>query len=46
MLSKFFRMTDKMRIIHAGYDMYHNSIDIATYAGLSCGLIAAWQRKG
>jgi hypothetical protein len=25
--------TDKMRIIYAEYNMYHNSIDIATYAG-------------
>jgi hypothetical protein len=34
MLSIFFReRTDKMRIIYAEYNMYHNSIDIATYAG-------------
>jgi hypothetical protein len=30
-----------MRIIHAEYNMYHNSIDIATYAGyvlrIDCG---------
>jgi hypothetical protein len=41
MLSIFFRRTDKMRIIHAEYNMYHNSIDIATYAGyvlrIDCG---------
>jgi hypothetical protein len=33
MLSIFFERTDKMRIIYAEYNMYHNSIDIATYAG-------------
>lgn len=31
----------KMRIIHAEYNMYHNSIDITTYAGyilrIDCG---------
>jgi hypothetical protein len=42
MLSIFFREgTDKMRIIYAEYNMYHNSIDIATYAGyilrIDCG---------
>lgn len=33
--------TDKMRIIYAKYNMYHNSIDIATFAGyilrIDCG---------
>jgi hypothetical protein len=34
MLSIFFtERTDKMRIIYAEYNMYHNSIDITTYAG-------------
>jgi hypothetical protein len=34
MLSIFLmERTDKMRIIYAEYNMYHNSIDIATYAG-------------
>lgn len=25
--------TDKMRFVHAEYNMYHNSIDINTYEG-------------
>lgn len=33
--------TNKMRIIYAEYNMYHNSIDIATFAGyilrIDCG---------
>jgi hypothetical protein len=34
MLSIFFtERTGKLRIIYAEYNMYHNSIDIATYAG-------------
>jgi hypothetical protein len=33
MLLIFFERTDKMKIIFAEYNMYHNSIDIATYAG-------------
>jgi hypothetical protein len=42
MLSIFLmERTDKMRIIYAEYNMYHNSIDIATYAGyvlrIDCG---------
>jgi hypothetical protein len=42
MLSIFFtERTDKMRIIYAEYNMYHNGIDIATYAGyvlrIDCG---------
>jgi hypothetical protein len=42
MLSIFFtERTDQMRIIYAEYNMYHNSIDIATYAGyilrIDCG---------
>jgi hypothetical protein len=33
MLLIFFERTDKMKIIFAEYNMYHNSIDIVTYAG-------------
>jgi hypothetical protein len=32
MLSIFFKRTDKMSIIYAEYNMYHNSIRITTYA--------------
>lgn len=34
-----------MNIIYADYNIYHNSIDICTYAGIFFGLIVQRQRK-